>query len=292
MKKALIIVDMQNDFCEGGTLAVPGSNEVIPYINLLMEENEYEQIILTRDWHPADHKSFASNNGKKVGDTIKITIDDKTVNAKISNITQQYIQHYVYMSPVYYEKITGQTMTYNNFYGLLKDTSYDSQNKTSQNLKDINGINSISFKNNSKVDYDKSIDSVNSVVFILIASAGVLAFVVIYNLTNINITERRRELATIKLLGFYNKELAGYIYRENMVLTLLGSFVGIFIGILLNKFVLSTAETNVIKFLEKISPIHFLYSVLLTLLFSAIVNLAMYKRFEKIDMIESLKSAE
>lgn len=229
---------------------------------------------------------------KKVGDTIKITIDDKTVNAKISNITQQYIQHYVYMSPVYYEKITGQTMTYNNFYGLLKDTSYDSQNKTSQNLKDINGINSISFKNNSKVDYDKSIDSVNSVVFILIASAGVLAFVVIYNLTNINITERRRELATIKLLGFYNKELAGYIYRENMVLTLLGSFVGIFIGILLNKFVLSTAETNVIKFLEKISPIHFLYSVLLTLLFSAIVNLAMYKRFEKIDMIESLKSAE
>ena len=229
---------------------------------------------------------------KEIGDDIEITIDDKIIKAKIADITQQYIQHYVYMSPVYYEKITGDKMTYNNFYGLLKNVSEDSQNKTAKDLKSINGINSISFKNNSKVDYDKSVESVNSVVFILIVSAGVLAFVVIYNLTNINITERRRELATIKLLGFYNKELAAYIYRENMILTLIGSFVGIFIGIVLNKFVLSTAETNVIKFLEKINPVYFLYSVLLTVLFSVIVNLAMYKRFDKIDMIESLKSAE
>lgn len=229
---------------------------------------------------------------KKIGDTIDITIDEKVVTAKITDVTQQYIQHYIYMSPVYYKKITEETMTYNNFYGLLKNVTEDSQNKTANDLKTIGGINSVSFKSNSKVDYDKSVESINSVVFILIASAGVLAFVVIYNLTNINITERRRELATIKLLGFYNKELAAYIYRENIILTLVGSFVGIFVGIFLNKFVLSTAETNVIKFLEKISPIYFVYSVLLTILFSVIVNLAMYKRFDKIDMIESLKSSE
>ena len=183
-------------------------------------------------------------------------------------------------------------MVYNNFYGKLKNSSQKVEDDTSMRLKTIAGINSLSFKNNSKVDYDKSMESIDAVVFILIASAGVLAFVVIYNLTNINITERRRELATIKLLGFYDKELAAYIYRENVILTFVGSFVGIFMGMILNKFVLSTAETNIIKFLGKISPIYFLYSIILTILFSAIVNLAMYKRFGKIDMIESLKSAE
>jgi putative ABC transport system permease protein len=130
------------------------------------------------------------------------------------------------------------------------------------------------------------------VVLVLIVSAGVLAFVVIYNLTNINITERRRELATIKLLGFYDYELAAYIYRENMILTFIGSLAGVPMGILLNKFITTTAETNVIKFLQRITPTSFLYSVLFTILFSVIVNLAMYKRFDKIDMIESLKSAE
>ncbi|HSQ90472.1 ABC transporter permease, partial [Romboutsia sp.] len=152
--------------------------------------------------------------------------------------------------------------------------------------------NSIVFKNNMQVDYNKSINSINTVVILLIVSAGVLAFVVIYNLTNINISERRRELATIKLLGFYDNELAAYIYRENMILTVLGGLTGIFVGIFLNKFITSTAETNVIMFLQKISPINFLYSILLTLLFSVVVNLFMYNRFDKIDMIESLKSAE
>lgn len=229
---------------------------------------------------------------KKIGDTIDISIEDEVVKARVSAITQQYIQHYVYMSPTYYSEITGKDMAYNSFYGVLEDTIETAENDTSARLKSIDGINSISFKNNSKVDSDKSVESINSVVLILIVSAGVLAFVVIYNLTNINITERRRELATIKLLGFYDKELAAYIYRENIILTLIGSFTGIFVGLFLNKFVLSTAETNVIKFLEKISPIYFVYSILLTLLFSVIVNLAMYKRFGKIDMIESLKSAE
>jgi putative ABC transport system permease protein len=142
------------------------------------------------------------------------------------------------------------------------------------------------------VDYNKSIDSINTVVLVLIVSAGVLAFVVIYNLTNINISERKRELATIKLLGFFNNELAAYIYRENIILTFLGSLLGIFTGILLNSLIINTAETNIIMFLRYIRPVDFLYSVLLTMLFSVIVNLAMYKRFDDIDMIESLKSPE
>lgn len=229
---------------------------------------------------------------KKVGDKIEITLNDKVIEAKIAGITEHYIQHYIYISPAYYQKITGSNVNYNSFYGLLKSTSENDENNTSSNLKTISNVNSVGFKNNVHVDYNKSINSINSVVLVLIVSAGVLAFVVIYNLTNINITERRRELATIKLLGFYDHELAAYIYRENMILTVIGSLTGIIMGILLDKFVLTTAETNVIMFLRKISPIYFLYSVLLTILFSVVVNLAMYKRFDKIDMIESLKSAE
>jgi putative ABC transport system permease protein len=130
------------------------------------------------------------------------------------------------------------------------------------------------------------------VVLILIISAGVLAFVVIYNLTNININERKRELSTIKLLGFYDNELALYIYRENIILTIIGSLTGIGVGIFLNNFVIYASETNVMMFMRRIDPIYFLYSVLLTIFFSIIVNLVMYREFGNIDMIESLKNAE
>lgn len=282
-------VKVGNSKSEDAYIIVPEDKDVLNnYINLTMNGKELKLdgngVILT--------KKYSKLINKKVGDTVEITLNDKVIKAKVSAITEHYIQHYIYMSPAYYEKITGSTIAFNGFYGLLNNKAEADENNTSNMLKSINNINSIGFKNNVHVDYNKSIDSVNSVVLVLIVSAGVLAFVVIYNLTNINITERRRELATIKLLGFYDHELAAYIYRENMILTVIGSLTGILFGILLNKFVLSTAETNVIMFLQKISPKYFLYSVLLTLLFSVVVNLAMYKRFDKIDMIESLKSAE
>ena len=229
---------------------------------------------------------------KKVGDTAEITINDKTVKAKISAITEHYVQHYIYMSPSYYQKLTGEKMQANEFYGLLKSTSESSENDISKTLTGIQNVGSVSYRNNLYIDYNKSMNSLNSVVLILIISAGILAFVVIYNLTNINISERKRELATIKLLGFYNKELASYIYRENVILTVIGSIAGIGVGIVLNNFVLSTAETSVMMFSKTIPTIYFLYSVLLTILFSVIVNVAMYGEFDKIDMIESLKSAE
>jgi putative ABC transport system permease protein len=258
------------------------------YIDLKMKDKELklqdDGVILT--------EKLSKILNKKAGDTVEITVNDKVILAEVSAVTEHYIQHYIYMSPAYYEKLTGSAISYNSFYGLLNSIVEEDENNTSMALKDIDSINSVGFKNNVHVDYNKSINSINTVVLVLIVSAGVLAFVVIYNLTNINITERRRELATIKLLGFYNQELAAYIYRENMILTVIGSITGIFMGKLINKFVLYAAETNVIKFLEKISPIYFVYSVLLTILFSVIVNLAMYKRFDKIDMIESLKSAE
>jgi putative ABC transport system permease protein len=282
-------VKIEGSKSQDAYIIVPEDNaQLNNYINLNTKGQEIalheDGVILTR--------KLSKLTKKNVGDSIELTLDDKVVEAKVAGVTEHYVQHYVYMSPAYYQKFMGSEITFNSFYGLLNNTSEAGQNKTSAELKTIEGVTSVGFKNNVHIDYNKSMDSINSVVLILIISAGVLAFVVIYNLTNINITERRRELATIKLLGFYDHELALYIYRENMILTVIGSLTGIFAGILLNKFVLYAAETNVIMFLERISPIYFLSSVLLTILFSVVVNLAMYKRFDKIDMIESLKSAE
>jgi putative ABC transport system permease protein len=282
-------VKFENSKSQDAYVVVPEDKSAFNnYINLTMKDEEIklndDGVILT--------KKLSKLINKKVGDIIEITINDKVIKAKISDVTEHYIQHYIYISPAYYKKIAGSDITFNSFYGLLNNKSEVEQNNTLNTLKGISSVNSIVFKSNVQIDYDKSINSINTVVILLIVSAGVLAFVVIYNLTNINISERRRELATIKLLGFYNNELAAYIYKENMILTVLGSLTGIFVGIFLNKFITSTAETNIIMFLQKISPINFLYSILLTLLFSVVVNLFMYNRFDKIDMIESLKSTE
>ena len=282
-------VKMENSKSHDAYIVVPeDKGSLNSYINLTKKDTDLNLndngVIIT--------EKLSKIINKKVGDTIVITIEDKNIEAKISEITQHYVQHYIYMSPGYYQKITGNRPVFNSFYGLIKNTSEAYENNTSSKLKEIKSINSIGFKNNVHVDFNKSIKSINSVVLVLIVSAGILAFVVIFNLTNINISERKRELATIKLLGFYNNELAKYIYRENIILTIIGSLTGIFMGILLNNFVITTAETDAIMFLKKISPIYFMYSVLLTILFSVVVNLAMYNRFDKIDMIESLKSAE
>ncbi|MBU3197239.1 FtsX-like permease family protein [Clostridium algidicarnis] len=282
-------VKEKNPESEDVYIVVPENAEDInSYINLTMKEKDLnlddEGVIIT--------EKLAKIMGKSVGDSFKIIIDDTTIEAKISHITEHYVMHYIYMSPKYYEKVTGESLKFNGFYGLLQNTEIHVEDDTSKFLTKINGVNSVSFKNNIQLNYDESVKSINAVVLVLIVSAGVLAFVVIYNLTNININERRRELATIKLLGFYNKELASYIYRENTILTVIGSLTGIGLGVLLNNFVIISAETNILMFIRKVPPIYFLYSVGLTMIFSIIVNLAMYKKFDKIDMIESLKSAE
>ncbi|WP_461205299.1 FtsX-like permease family protein [Clostridium sp. DL1XJH146] len=263
-------------------------NEINKYISLTMKDEELnlkdEGVIIT--------EKLSKLMNKKVGDSFEIDINGNIMDVEIAAITEHYIQHFIYISEEYYKEKTGEKVLFNGFYGMLNDTSDNSQDNTSELLNQIDDIGSVSYRNNTYFDFSKTIKSINSVVFVLIASAGVLAFIVIFNLTNININERKRELSTIKLLGFYNNELALYIYRENIILTIIGSIAGIGVGMLLNNFVISTAETDIMMFLRTIEPIYFLYSVLLTISFSIIVNLAMYREFDKIDMIESLKSAE
>jgi putative ABC transport system permease protein len=269
-------------------IVTENEEEINNYINLSMKDTKLNLtgngIIITQ--------KLSKLTNKTIGDTLEITMNDKVVKAEITGVTEHYLQHYIYMSSDYYKKLTGDTLKFNGFYGLIKSTSDSAELSTTKILTSIKNVGAVSYKNKSHFDFNKTTKSINSVVMILIISAGVLAFVVIYNLTNININERKRELSTIKLLGFYDNELALYIYRENIILTVIGSLTGIYVGILLNNFVINAAETNVMMFMRKIDPIYFVYSVLLTIFFSIIVNLVMYREFGNIDMIESLKSAE
>ncbi|MNP39937.1 FtsX-like permease family protein [compost metagenome] len=150
----------------------------------------------------------------------------------------------------------------------------------------------VSFSSGVGQGFKDTLDSMNIVVVVLIVSAAALAFVVLYNLTNINVSERIRELSTIKVLGFYDKEVTMYIYRENLILTFLGIVAGNFAGILLHRFVLRTAEIDIMMFSPTIDWLSYVYASLLTLVFSGIVMISMHYKLKHIDMIEALKSVE
>ena len=150
----------------------------------------------------------------------------------------------------------------------------------------------VSYKADLADTMDTMLTALNSVIIVLILSAGALAFVVLYNLTNINITERIREIATLKVMGFYDLEVDGYIFRENIILTLLGIAVGLFGGVFFAEFVITTAEVDIVMFGRDIYPMSFVLAGAITLMFSVIVALYMHRHLKKVDMIEALKSVE
>lgn len=237
-------------------------------------------------------EQIAKRLGVKVGDYINIKEGKRQAEVSISAITENYMRHYVYMSPALYKNLFG-VASQNNEYLILMPGVNESQEQQIGNallkLPATTGIFYVSYFRNL---LDNILVSLNIVVWVLIISAGALAFVVLYNLNNININERRRELATIKVLGFYNNELAAYVYRENIILTLIGSLVGIIFGIVLHRYVITTVEIDLVMFGRNIDFSSFLYSIFLTFLFSAFVNFVMFFKLKKIDMVESLKSVE
>ena len=161
-----------------------------------------------------------------------------------------------------------------------------------ENYMDLSMVSGISFVSDANENISDMLKSMDVLIYVIILAAGMLAFVVLYNLNNINIGERKRELATLKVLGFYDMEVSWYIFRENVMITILGMIVGVFLGILLHRFVILTVETDILMFSRKIMPMSYLYSVGFTGLFSFLVNGFMHFKMKKIDMIESLKSVE
>ena len=230
----------------------------------------------------------------KAGDTIEIK-DKENGNkkVKIAHICENYMGHYIFFTPSYYEKVYGENSEYNSiFFAGQKGDTQEDYNKIGEDILTQDGALSVSYMRDIEKQLDDMLKSLNLVIVVLIISAGMLAFVVLYNLNTVNITERQRELATLKVLGFYDLEVAEHVYRENVLLTFIGAAVGVVLGKFLHAFIIDTVEVDTAMFGRNINFSSYMYSLLFTILFSLIVNGIMYFKLKKIDMVESLKSIE
>ena len=226
-----------------------------------------------------------------VGDTINLECGKKT-QAKVTGIVEHYVRHYVYMTAAEYETLFGEQPETNEILVTVADNSDDTMERMSQRLMENGCITAVSNIGAAAHSFEKNMQAVNAAVTIIILSAAALALVVLYNLTNINITERIRELATIKVLGFYDHEVAMYIYRENIILTILGIALGQVLGKYLCSYLIRTVELDFVMFGRQPKGTDYLLSILLSVAFALIVNFLMYFRMKKIDMVQSLKSVE
>lgn len=220
--------------------------------------------------------------GVSVNDTIILNDKDNNSNeVKVDNITENYVSHYIYMSPEYYKDIFEKEPIYNaQFINFTSDKEED--NEISSKLLECNNVTNITLKSQIQKTTEDSNDSMNLVMVVIIMAAGSLAFVVLYNLNNINVSERIRELSTIKVLGFFNNEVTMYISRENIILTLIGVATGSVLGKILHTFIINTAETDTMMMYPNISVSSYIFSALLTILFSVIVMILMHIKLKKL----------
>ncbi|MDD3243965.1 MAG: ABC transporter permease [Eubacteriales bacterium] len=232
--------------------------------------------------------------GVKVGDTLHIhDTDRKTVDVTITGITENYVRNYVYMTPALYEALYGYAPQDNALLIRMNDSqdaaAFDAMAEQLLGQTDVLGVVNMRDSIESFRNVMKSLDKI---VLVLIIAAGSLAFIVLYNLTNINVTERTREIATLKVLGFYDNESSAYINRENIISSFLGMLVGLAAGVLLHKFVVQTSEVDLVMFGRTLRATAFLYAGVLTMVFTFVVNAVFHFKLKKIDMVESLKSIE
>ena len=225
----------------------------------------------------------------------KIEFNDNNYNNysfTIASVVENYIYHYVYMTESTYKQVTNEEMIVNTAYIKLKKLNEEEKENFQKKLLNNEEILNVTFVQDAIDSADDMLQSLNKVVIILIVLAALLSFIVLYNLSNINIHERKREIATLKVLGFYPKEVDHYITQENIILTIIGIIIGLIFGYFLTNIVVSTVEIEYVRFIHKINFLSFVYASLLSILFTLIVNLITHFSLEKIDMIESLKSVE
>lgn len=234
----------------------------------------------------------ASLLGLKVGDMIPLKKGEKEYKVRVAVITENYMSHYLYMTPRVYEQTFGEMPEYENIVFTMQEDCKDDLEMAGTRILANPGALSISYTSSLASQVDRMLSTLDAVILVLIVSAGMLAFVVLYNLNNINITERQRELATLKVLGFYDGEVSQYVLRENVILTVLGIMFGAVFGILIHRYVITTVEVDAVMFGRNIKPLSFLYSGILTSIFSIVVNGVMHFKLKTIDMVESLKSVE
>ena len=229
----------------------------------------------------------------KAGDEINMRTGGEDHLMRVIGVADNYVYHYVYITAAYYETVFGKAMLYNGFMGNLKDGLTDeTMDAMSTQLLSDSRMYTVRTIESIYASVWDSLSILNYVVLVLILGSGMLTFVVMLNLTNINIGERMRELATLRVLGFYDKEMYAYIFRENNALSVIGAFVGLLFGKIMHLFVIRTCEVDMVMFVRSAKPLSYVYAFALTIVFSLIVNLLMRPKVRAIDMVESLKSAE
>lgn len=229
----------------------------------------------------------------KAGDEINMRTGGEDHLMRVIGVADNYVYHYVYITAAYYETVFGKAMLYNGFMGNLKDGLTDeTMDAMSTQLLSDSRMYTVRTIESIYASVWDSLSILNYVVLVLILGSGMLTFVVMLNLTNINIGERMRELATLRVLGFYDKEMYAYIFRENNALSVIGAFVGLVFGKIMHLFVIRTCEVDMVMFVRSAKPLSYVYAFALTIAFSLIVNLLMRPKVRAIDMVESLKSAE
>ena len=232
--------------------------------------------------------------GVKTGDTVTLRISDgNTREVMIGAVTEHYTSHYMYIPEEKYSELFGDAPDYNIVYfknGMSSEQSV--QDEFTTRMLAVDGVLTVTVNSGASSQFADMLKIMDLVVVVLIISAGALAFVVLYNLTNVNITERIREIATLKVLGFYDNEVSSYVFRENNILSVMGGVLGLGVGVALCQFVIQTAEIDEVMFGRNIHPLSFLWAFLITVAFSLIVNFIMRRDLRKISMVESLKSVE
>lgn len=227
----------------------------------------------------------------KAGDSFSVVNSDGSkTELTVTGVTENYALNYIYMTPTLYREVYGEEPSYNMIYANIPDGVETSDLSTE--LLDDSDILGIAYSSDTMGRFVDTIGSLKSIVIVLIVSAGLLAFIVMYNLVNINVNERKRELATIKVLGFYDREVSSYIYRENNVAVLFGIILGLILGIFLEKFVVSVAEVDAVMFISDMAWWCYAVSALITAIFALIVTIVVHFSLKKIDMVESLKAVE
>ncbi len=295
------LADYMYAACQSMDIVLDGK---VKSINLVMAQDEsaFDNYIYLKTTD-GDHIAYPGNGEAVINDALakrydisvgdEILLQDADMNeitVTVSGIFENHVYNYVIMSTDTYQDALGEEPEYKNVYVNFKDT--DDAHEVAATFLDMDEVTTVTINADTAERLTTMLASLNYVVALVIGCAAALAFIVLYNLTNINITERIREIATIKVLGFFKKETSSYVFRENRVLTAVGCFVGLFLGVLLHSFVMSQIQVDLTSFTTYIAPVSFVYSIVLTFVFNTCVNLVMARRLEEIDMAESLKSVD
>lgn len=273
-------------------MIVPKSLDQFQNYVSLKERKSGKRINLTRDGVVITEKLAKLLDVKK-GDQIQLQEGDRPyVNVRIDGITENYFMNYVYSTREYYASKLKTEAIFMDYWIHFMPQDKNQEDEFGADYLKYSSVKGIEFTEKSNEKISEMLKTMDGVIWVLVVSAGMLALVVLYNLNNINVTERKRELSTLKVLGFYDREVSTYLLRENVLLTIMGIFIGFVFGNLLTRFVVSTAEVDILMFGKEIRFISYLVSGLITFLFTAFVNVIMHFSLKRIHMLESLKSVE